>query len=154
MKGIKGSTKTIGDPCAMCAEPLTEASAVKRRPPRSGLLSYCRPCLNARSRTDKAKATRRASMKTHRAKTRQMVQDAYGNACDCCGETTPEFLALDHVHNDGAAHRRETNNSPLQMYREVIRLGFPDRFQLLCHNCNCAKGWYGQCPHERDRSAS
>lgn len=20
--------------------------------------------------------------------------------------------------------------------------------KLLCHNCNCAKGFYGKCPHE------
>jgi hypothetical protein len=24
---------------------------------------------------------------------------------------------------------------------------FPDGFQVLCHNCNLAKGYYGECPH-------
>ena len=26
---------------------------------------------------------------------------------------------------------------------------FPDGFQILCHNCNQAKGYYGICPHEK-----
>src|SRR5881396_3810055 len=31
---------------------------------------------------------------------------AYGGKCACCGETTFEFLTIDHVRNDGKQHRR------------------------------------------------
>jgi hypothetical protein len=38
------------------------------------------------------------------------------------------------------------------MYLRVRSLGFPkDLYQLLCHNCNQAKAWYGACPHQLKR---
>ena len=30
-----------------------------------------------------------------------------------------------------------------------IKNNFPKGFQILCHNCNIAKGHYGKCPHEK-----
>jgi hypothetical protein len=82
---------------------------------------------------------------------RQRVLDAYGNRCMCCGETTPEFLGIDHVNNDGGAHRRELKGYGRSINRWLSMNGFPQdgRFQLLCHNCNMAKGAYGSCPHQR-----
>jgi hypothetical protein len=73
---------------------------------------------------------------------------AYGGKCDCCGETTPEFLALDHRYGGGTQHRK-TVTSPTELRRLVIRQGFPDTYRLLCHNCNQAIGWFGSCPHAR-----
>ena len=32
--------------------------------------------------------------------------EAYGGGCVCCGVREPEFMTLDHVYDDGAAHRR------------------------------------------------
>jgi hypothetical protein len=89
-----------------------------------------------------------------RAKLRKQILNAYGNACACCGETTVQFLSLDHIHGDGAAHRREFGYKQLgsgggEIYREVAKLGFPkDRFQLLCMSCNHSHGRYGYCPHK------
>lgn len=82
---------------------------------------------------------------------RQRVLDAYGNRCACCGETTPEFLSVDHVNNDGEAHRRELKGYGRAIYAWLAKQGYPQdgRFQLLCHNCNMAKGLYGACPHTR-----
>ena len=38
------------------------------------------------------------------------------------------------------------------MVAHLKKLGYPkDGYQLLCHNCNCAKGWYGACPHTEER---
>ena len=78
--------------------------------------------------------------------------------CRCCGENSHiEFLAIDHI-----AGRKQMDSEP-----ELIKLGysskldgnglvnwltlndFPEGFQILCHNCNAAKGYYGKCPHER-----
>lgn len=28
------------------------------------------------------------------------------------------------------------------------RNNYPNGFQVLCHNCNMAKGFYGKCPHQ------
>lgn len=79
---------------------------------------------------------------------------AYGGAyCRCCGETQLEFLTLDHVNGGGDAHRRrlEGRGSGKNYYHRLRALGFPQEppLQVLCFNCNGAKGGYGKCPHER-----
>lgn len=90
--------------------------------------------------------------KAKRDALRQETLQAYGGACTCCGETRPEFLAVDHTNGDGAAHRREAGMSNgTRIYCWLKKHGFPkDRFRLLCHNCNLARGFYGYCPHERE----
>jgi hypothetical protein len=83
---------------------------------------------------------------------RAEVQFAYGSACVCCGETTVEFLTIDHIHDDGAEERREKKLFSEKFYRYLKREGYPkDRYQLLCMNCNFAKGKFGTCPHQRGK---
>ena len=80
---------------------------------------------------------------------RREAIDAYGCECACCGERTPEFLALDHVNEDGAEHRRQVGGG-YGVYRWARAQGFPKdgRLQLLCHNCNLSRAHYGGCPHQ------
>lgn len=80
--------------------------------------------------------------------------NALGWQCTCCGESHPLFLTLDHINNDGAKHRKRfkekynTRNTEL-LYREARREGWPkDKYQVLCINCNFAKGHFGECPHK------
>jgi hypothetical protein len=73
----------------------------------------------------------------------------YGGRCACCGEAEPKFLAIDHLNNDGAAHRRAHGKSGAMIYRWLRKHNYPPGFQVLCHNCNSAKGRYGICPHQR-----
>ena len=40
--------------------------------------------------------------------------------------------------------------SPSAIYRWLIKHKFPPGIQVLCHNCNLAKGYYGACPHQGD----
>lgn len=82
--------------------------------------------------------------KRHRQR-RQEVLAAYGGKCTCCGESTPEFLVIDHINNDGAAHRKEIGARNIYIW--LRREGYPEGFQVLCHNCNIAKEFYGACPH-------
>jgi hypothetical protein len=71
--------------------------------------------------------------------------------CVCCREVALEFLALDHINGGGAEHRREIGSrNSSTMFRWARDNGYPPIFQVLCHNCNLAKGFYGQCPHQRD----
>ena len=86
---------------------------------------------------------------------RQSVLVAYGGHCRCCGETTPAFLCVDHIHGDGSQHRRELSaknprgGNSETLYRWLRAHHFPrDRFQLLCFNCNMAKHILGRCPHQ------
>jgi len=78
--------------------------------------------------------------------------------CNCCKTNNHiAFLAIDHI-----AGKKQMDSEP-----ELVKLGysskihsanlskwifdnnFPKGFQILCHNCNQAKGYYGKCPHER-----
>jgi hypothetical protein len=80
---------------------------------------------------------------------------AYGSRCACCGETTFEFLAIDHINGGGSYQRNQLKRRGVNFYRWLKKQGFPtDNYQLLCHNCNMAKGFYGVCPHQRERGES
>jgi len=91
---------------------------------------------------------RAASCRERRRKRRAQVIEHYGGRCACCGESQYEFLAIDHVHGGGSAHRAEVGGGS-KTIEWIIRNGFPDElFQVLCHNCNNAKACHGRCPHE------
>ena len=94
----------------------------------------------------------RAYNKECRDKLRSEVLQAYGGRCACCGEAEEKFLTIDHKDNNGASHRKEifgrSKGTGTMMYRWLRDNGYPDAFQVLCWNCNCAKGHYGVCPHE------
>ena len=94
----------------------------------------CRPCHSRDKNADNRKV-------------RDRVLEAYGWVCVCCGEDRYEFLQVDHVNGDGAEHRRQViahrkkkNEGSLASLRDIIRRGFPDTVQLMCANCNRAKG--------------
>ena len=73
---------------------------------------------------------------------------AYGGRCACCGESASQFLAIDHTNGDGAKERRETGLIGTKLYKWLRKNGYPkDRYRLLCHNCNMARGLYKFCPH-------
>ena len=66
--------------------------------------------------------------------------------CRCCGETELAFLTLDHIANDGAAHRRATRATNLSAL--LKRQGWPKGFRVLCCNCNFGRARNGGvCPH-------
>ena len=87
--------------------------------------------------------------KKTRDKLRSDVLTHYGNKCNCCGETEYKFLGLDHRDGSGNAHRKEIGKHSSQaFYTWVRRSGYPELVQILCHNCNLSKGFYGECPHK------
>lgn len=117
--------------------------------------SECRDCYNTARRARHARralegrpATSRAWRRESMRKWRERSITALGGACRCCGETDIRFLAIDHVNNDGAYERRELKLTSFKFYYYLKRVGYPrDRYQLLCHNCNMTKQFYGACPH-------
>jgi hypothetical protein len=75
--------------------------------------------------------------------------------CACCGESRLEFLSIDHINNDGAKQRKEIGKKYGSTFaRWLIKNDFPDGYQILCFNCNCAKGFFGYCPHQKEREAT
>lgn len=82
------------------------------------------------------------------------VFEAYGGAkCVCCGETTHEFLTIDHKNGGGNKHRRElfgtAPGTGRYFYRWLRDNEYPPGYQVLCFNCNIAKHMFGACPHTR-----
>jgi hypothetical protein len=80
---------------------------------------------------------------------RMKVLKYYGGdppKCACCGETEYKFLAIDHINGGGLKQRRETKTHNLESW--INKSKYPAGFQILCHNCNAAKGFYGECPHK------
>lgn len=72
------------------------------------------------------------------------VLSHYGPGCVCCGETTRQFLSIDHI--DGERHG-SGNRSGAGLYRWLRKNGFPAGFRTLCMNCNFCLGHHGYCPH-------
>ncbi len=109
--------------------------------------SACKKCSNRQSRLAQSRWNRK-----QRSLLKSQIHAHYGNKCACCGESHPEFLCIDHVNNDGAAHRQSLRGTKYGggngMYRWIIDHGFPATLRLLCHNCNMARGLFGYCPHE------
>lgn len=152
MRGVRGTSPTV---CVCCGQELTPKLRVPRGS-RPGHQSICRECRRLKDREVRHRNRDRHNQKSrvYRAKVRQKVIDAYGAKCACCGEARPEFLALDHVNGGGAKQRRNGFSTSGSIYRFAIQNNFPATFRLLCHNCNLSRGFYGYCPHEKERDAN
>lgn len=96
------------------------------------------------------KAYQNEYARQYAAKFREKVIEMYGGMCSCCGESTHEFLQIDHINNDGAAQRKSGCGVGHRFYRWLVKNGCPrDAYRLLCCNCNFSRGKYGYCPHEK-----
>lgn len=133
--------------CSACREEKPAAEFLNHRGRSTGKQNQCRSCshLSGAASYAKHRETTLDYRRRHAAKLRAELIEAYGGACECCGESQPEFLTVDHVNGRKEGERRLTG---MKLWAYVRRLGFPrDEFQLLCFNCNCAKGFFGECPH-------
>lgn len=171
-----------GKYCGACRQTKPAEAFAKSARTKDGLQSHCRVCKAAQEKKwraekraenkptgnnrpdysrqwwarvyadqqsiDRYNARRRAA----NGRLKRDVVTAYGGRCACCGETTPEFLTIDHIYNDGKKHRKEVGGSGTKLYQWLRKHGYPkDRYRLLCFNCNCARSLFGLCPHERAR---
>jgi len=81
------------------------------------------------------------------------------NACVCCGIKGVDFLTIDHIEGK----KEMENNVELKkigyssgirghhLHRWLVSKKFPRGFQILCWNCNFAKGSLGECPHKFEK---
>lgn len=141
--------------CVVCgSEPLKTVSHGVR----------CLMAKRAYRSTDKAKDTARAYKRLPKSKaydskykkcdTKKVKLAAFlaygGVGCVCCGESTSEFLSIDHI--SGWRNMSQAPRGGGKLYRWLRRNKYPSGFQVLCFNCNFAKGHFGQCPHKKGDS--
>jgi hypothetical protein len=113
---------------------------------------YCRDCNNLSDSHNYQLhiATFREKSRDFKRHLKMEVLLSYGGKCACCGATDFEFLSIDHINNDGAEHRRQMGafrSNSKNIYAWLKQHDYPEGFQVLCMNCNCAKAWFGYCPH-------
>jgi hypothetical protein len=117
---------------------------LKKKSYPEGFQVLCYNC-QYRKRMIEMKAEEQTHLKEVRAAYARSIKieclESYGG-CKCqCGENDVTVLTLDHVNDDGAEHRRETNTRGLNFYFMLRKNGFPSDppLQVLCMNCNIRK---------------
>ena len=86
---------------------------------------------------------------TNKNKFRLEVLNHYSKGeikCACCGYTGLPFMTIDHINGWRHLHKRHIGGISLIWW--LRKHNFPRGFQVLCFNCNCSKGFFGQCGHK------
>jgi hypothetical protein len=122
----------------------------------------CRPCRlewdKPRRKTTAHKEKRYEATRRRALRIKLRVFSHYSETkiprCACCGESSIQFLQLDHIDENGADERKQFKHkgsaSGWQFYLYLEQQGFPPGYQVLCANCNFAKAyWPGGCPHKK-----
>jgi hypothetical protein len=90
-------------------------------------------CIECRNRINQGRSEKRLQQKS-------LVLTHYGpnNKLKCCWDgcevCDPDMLSLDHIDNTGNEDRKKTGLSGITLYYKLIKQGFPQGFQTLCHN--------------------
>jgi len=103
--------------------------------------------IETRAANERARQKSNAYHRVAHSLQRDKALTHYGGKCVCCGETTQEFLSIDHINGGGNKHRQEIGIG--QIYRWLEKNNYPTDFQVLCYNCNLSIGFNGYCPHQR-----
>lgn len=135
--------------CPSCAKTAVENSRKRRRISKEK--GQCRDCKEVATRGGRCEAHveyNRQKSKKCRQDLHKQVLETYGNKCMCCGEPEPHFLDIDHIQNNGQAHRKKLRGHSA-MWRDMIKNYDPSQYQVLCSNCNQGKRRNrGICPHK------
>ena len=126
--------------CRDCglSKPLDELAPDIRS--KYGRKNLCTLCAAKRMREQRAKPTSKHLEKhrEYRKKLRLEIIEKLGGICVVCGQDKEPYLQIDHVCNDGNAHRKQVGQEGV--YNDIKRQGFPkDKYQILCANCHLAK---------------
>src|SRR5216683_833717 len=97
--------------CCICKTSKSFTDFYRAKTAKDGCQTYCKLCNHLRRRTKTSEQrlidNRKSVERNHKLRLEALT--FYSNnsepKCACCGETQYEFLALDHVNNDGSIHR-------------------------------------------------
>lgn len=125
--------------CCLCKRMMPIRLFKANKIVKCGYSSWCKYCVAWKGRVD------------NKILKMEMIL-AYGGMCTCCGETGLEFLTLEHVHNDGKAHRDAIGGLGIKVWSDLKKRGWPkDDYTILCWNCNCAKKYGKFCMHNKEK---
>lgn len=134
--------------CSKCKQQLPLSSFWKNIKQSDGYNNYCKKCLDEYRKKNLSRRNERA--KKRRNQKRKWIINYYGGKCVCCGESEYKFLSFDHINGGGTKHKILVGRSD-KFLNWIINNHYPQILQVLCHNCNQAKGAWGRCPHELER---
>jgi len=114
---------------------------------------------------DKIKAYWKADREAYKDKREAIKMDVFSHyskkisnsdipICACCGYNDIRFLTLDHMHGRKYVSQKEKKLNGIQLWKYIKSQGYPDGYQVMCYNCNLAKGPRKYCPHQLDRMKS
>lgn len=112
---------------------------------------YCAPWVSSMASRESNQKKLQAKFDRLRVKIKALKRVSGGRlTCKCCRESHVEFLTIDHIENDGNQHRETGVGTGQKFYEWVLTANdtWIEKLQVLCFNCNWAKGVYGYCPHE------
>lgn len=149
------TTRKLAPGLRGCRRCLNKASdRMKARVAAAKIAGMCRRCPQkpaANGTTVCADCLERSRLQRVAAKLEAFA--AYGgNHCACCKTDILDFLTIDHINNDGSAHRKELfgashGRGGRHFYAWLKRQNWPKGFQVLCFNCNIGKARNnGVCP--------
>lgn len=136
--------------CSTCGHYKKQEMFYSNPTTKDGLHNHCKMCSIKHASSEVSRVGRHG----RRQRERMIALCAYTKgkpACKCCGESIYEFLCIDHVYGGGVQHRKQVGTN---FYRWLANNQFPNGFQVLCHNCNMAKGFYGKCPHAKNTTGT
>lgn len=116
--------------------------------------TFCYNCNLSKGRQDRESIMDYARPRAKKSynKTKQQYFEAYGNCCQCCGETNPLFLTQEHILENRKEHRQRLGNinkSVICLMRDALKTDVTrTKFGLLCYNCNCSASHGIVCPHK------
>jgi hypothetical protein len=141
------------DKCFVCNEHLVERLLFARNYVENFHLFFKKSNLNICMKCAmEVKDVTSLNSRVSRLNKRVKVIDAYGGKCECCEELNYCFLTIDHVNGITGNCINDRN---INLYKKLIDNNFPkDDYRLLCYNCNCSRGHFGVCPHEKQRHIS
>jgi len=125
--------------CRKCQKAEKEAAGICKM--------CCSPVVPGNKRCQKHLNLDKDSKKRLKKADRKAAFAHYGESCAYCGQSVEMFLTIDHINDDGAEHRRTQRSGGYgghDIYAWLRKNGYPEGFQILCFNCNSAKGHYGE----------
>lgn len=129
--------RTGSKTCCRCHECKPKHEFFGRRSASDGLSPACKKCNNSYY-SEEFKSRKRANHRRVSDQLRDAALKFLGNRCAKCGIEDKRVLQIDHINGGGVAEKKKLGWGVWPICRDVLS-GVPNKYQLLCANCNWIK---------------